>query len=89
MEQVSGCFKLVEADIFIYASSQTRIYLVFVDQLAFIKEVTEDPSSEDLSTGFPEKPKNFVTVINILDSNKAVSSQQPSCATKSQQDPIK
>lgn len=45
MQIISGCFKFIESDIFIYLSHLKQVYLVFVDQLAFIREVTEDLSS--------------------------------------------
>lgn len=45
MEFISGCFKFIQSDIFLYVDNIKLIYLVFVDQLAFIKEVTEYPSS--------------------------------------------
>lgn len=40
MEIISGCFKFIESDIFLYVGNLKLIYLVFVDQLGFIKEVT-------------------------------------------------
>lgn len=44
MQIISGCFKFIESDIFIYMNNIKQIYLIFVDQLAFIKEVTEEHS---------------------------------------------
>ena len=49
VQVIKGCFKLVESDIFIYVDSLQHIFLVFIDSLAFIKEVTEDASSDSRS----------------------------------------
>lgn len=45
MQVISGCFKFMESDIFVYISNANLVYLVFMDQLAFIKEVTEEAGS--------------------------------------------
>jgi hypothetical protein len=40
MNIISGCFKFVESDIFLYVDNLKHVFVIFVDQLAFIKEVT-------------------------------------------------
>lgn len=38
MEAVGGCFKLIEPDMFVYVSSLTLVYLVYVEELGGIRE---------------------------------------------------
>ena len=49
MQVIKGCFKFVESDIFVYVDKIDKIYLIYVDQLAFIREVTEEASSEGVN----------------------------------------
>jgi hypothetical protein len=48
MQLISGCFKFIESDIFVYVSNFKLVYLIFVDHLAYIKEVSEHPSSSQI-----------------------------------------
>lgn len=41
LQSVSGCFKLVEPDIFVYVERLTEVYLVYVEELQGIQEVEE------------------------------------------------
>ena len=49
MKVIKGCFKFIESDVFFYVESRSKVFIVYVDQLAFIKEVTEDASSSKKS----------------------------------------
>lgn len=66
MQIISGCFKFIESDIFIYMNNIKQIYLIFVDQLAFIKEVTEEHSgiSSKLSQPSQQSKSESSCVIN-------------------------
>ena len=37
MQIISGCFKFIESDIFIYCANTKQIYLIYLDQLDQIR----------------------------------------------------
>jgi len=45
---MSGCFKLTESGVYVYVGSVNQVYLIFMDQLAIIKEATEGGNSDYL-----------------------------------------
>jgi hypothetical protein len=57
MQVIRGCFKFVESDIFLYVDNLKMIYLVFVDQLAFIKEVSNEASSDSVNQSGSTDPR--------------------------------
>ena len=57
MQVIKECFKFIESDIFIYVERPNLVYLIYIDQLAFIKEVTEEASSS-LSSSVASSPSS-------------------------------